>query len=63
MKQIFKKTILAATIAGLSNHAVAGDVLNSPLTYSSEGLQTLAPGAEKTIESLIYELGANLYRI
>jgi hypothetical protein len=59
MKEIFKKTILAATIVGLSNHAVAGDVLNSPLTYSSEGLQTLAPGAEKTIESLIYELGAN----
>ena len=59
MKEIFKKTILAATIVGLSNHAVAGDVLNSPLTYSSEGLQTLAPGAEKTIESLTYELGAN----
>ena len=59
MKQIFKKTILAAAIAGLSHYAVAGDVLNETLTYSTEGLQTLAPDAEKTIESLIYELGAN----
>ena len=59
MKQIFKKTILAAAIAGLSNYAVAGDVLNDTLEYSTEGLKTLAPDAEKTIESLAYELGAN----
>ena len=59
MKQIFKKTILAAAIAGLSNYAVAGDVLNDTLEYSTEGLKTLAPDAEKTIESLVYELGAN----
>jgi hypothetical protein len=59
MKQIFKKTILAAAIAGLSNYAVAGEVLNDTLEYSTEGLKTLAPDAEKTIESVVYELGAN----
>ena len=61
MKQIFKKTILAATIVGLSNYAVAGDVLNSPLTYSLEGLVVSAANGEKTktITDLGFQLGAN----
>ena len=36
MKQIFKKTILAAAIAGLSNYAVAGDVLNDTLNIQQK---------------------------
>jgi len=59
MKQIFKKTILAVAIAGLSNYAVAGSIPTTPIIYSVQGLQTSAPGATKALPVLEYTLGAN----
>jgi hypothetical protein len=56
MKQLFKKTLVAATIAAACGQAVAGTVSVTKQTHSLEGLTGVT--ANQTSEAISYTIGA-----
>jgi hypothetical protein len=58
MKQLFKTTLLAATIAATCGTAVAGDVTTTKSTFSNEGLSVLAATATVSTNALTYTMNA-----
>lgn len=56
MKQIFKTTLLAATIAATCGAAVAGTITATKQTHSTEGLNGVT--ANQTANTITYTLGA-----